>query len=197
MLRLVSNQSGKTFGVPRGLLRFLVLKMINEKPMSGTEIAEHIEKQTAGRWKPSPGSLYPLLGWMLNKGFTKESPKGSDGLKRYTFTAKGNQFLVKQIELAEDFLHKLEFLLPLLIGGLQFGVDKERLRGAIDPARQLIRSLLVVRNNVDRLSQGDTDEIVNALNSCSGKLQKIALKAQSTGKSILNGSSLNSQNSIW
>ena len=35
----------RTVGVPRGLLKFLVLKMINEKPMSGAEIVEEIEKK--------------------------------------------------------------------------------------------------------------------------------------------------------
>ncbi len=33
----------RTLGVPRGLLRFLVLKMLSEKPMAGFEIAEQIE----------------------------------------------------------------------------------------------------------------------------------------------------------
>ena len=55
---MVSSLAGKTVGVPRGLLRFLVLKMLSEKPMSGTEIAKQIEEQTGGRWKPSPGSIY-------------------------------------------------------------------------------------------------------------------------------------------
>ena len=65
--------------------------------MSGTEIAEQIYEQTGGRWKPSSGSIYPLLAWMLNKGFTKESIKGEEGLKRYTFTDEGSKFLNKQI----------------------------------------------------------------------------------------------------
>ena len=51
----------RTGGVPRGLLRFLVLNMLAKKPMSGSEIVEVIENETAGRWKPSSGSIYPLL----------------------------------------------------------------------------------------------------------------------------------------
>ena len=77
----VSGKGG-TIGVPRGLLRFLVLRMLSEKPMSGAEIAEKIEAQTSGRWKPSPGSIYPLLAWMLRKGFTEELPKKVEGFKR-------------------------------------------------------------------------------------------------------------------
>lgn len=174
MLRLVSSRIGRTVGVPRGLLRFLVLKMLSEKPMSGAEIVEEIERQTGGRWKPSPGSIYPLLAWMLGKGFTKESPKAEEGFKRYSFTEKGSEFLNKQIALGEDFLNKMEFLLPLLIGGLQFGSNKEKLRGAIEPASQLVGAFMTIRRNLDDLSQEDSEEIIQVLKECSEKLEKLA-----------------------
>jgi hypothetical protein len=47
-------------------------------------------------------------------------------------------------------------------------------RGAIEPARQLISAFLAIRHNLDELSQKDSDEIVQALNECSGKLEEIA-----------------------
>ena len=43
--------------------------------MSGSEIMEELEKRTGGRWKPSPGSVYPLLAWLLESGYTEEVPK--------------------------------------------------------------------------------------------------------------------------
>jgi len=180
-LRLVSSRVGKTVGVPRGLLRFLVLKMLSEKPMSGTEIAEQIEEQTGGRWKPSPGSIYPLLSWMLNKGFTEEVPKGTEGLKRYTFTSKGSEFLTKQIALGQDFLCKMEFLLPMLIGGLQIETNTEKLHGTVEPARQLMNDFMTIRDNLKFLSQKDIDEIAQALKSCSQTLEKITQRIRATG----------------
>ncbi|MBK5133432.1 PadR family transcriptional regulator, partial [Candidatus Bathyarchaeota archaeon] len=113
----MSNHDGRTVGLPRGLLRFLVLNMLREKPMSGTEIVAIIEKQTEGNWKPSSGSIYPLLAWLSDKGFTKELPKEQDGLKRYSYTTLGNKFLKEQLILAEDFQKKMEFLAPLLVKG--------------------------------------------------------------------------------
>ena len=178
---MVSSQTGKTVGVPRGLLRFLVLKMIRDKPMSGAEIAEQIETQTGGRWKPSPGSIYPLLAWMLEKGFTKESKKGTEGLKRYTFTAKGSEFLTRQITLGQDFLYKMEFLLPMLIGGLQLEANKEKLRGTVEPARQLVNDFMTIRDNLNVLSQEDIDEIAQALKSCSQTLENITQRIKTTG----------------
>ena len=158
-------------GVPRGLLRFLVLKMLSEEPMTGAKIVEQIKKQTGGRWKPSSGSIYPLLAWMLKKGFTKELPREEYGYKRYSFTDKGNKFLEKQMELGQDFFKQIEFLLPMLIKGLQFGLCKEKLRSVVEPAMQLISAFMSIRQNLDELSQRDAEEIAQALRVCSKKLE--------------------------
>jgi DNA-binding PadR family transcriptional regulator len=156
--------------------------MLSEKPMSGTEIAEQIEEQTGGRWKPSPGSIYPLLAWMQKKGFTKESLKGEEGLKRYSFTVEGSKFLNKQVELGQDFLNKLEFLLPMLIGGLQFGSCNEKLGDAKEPAGQLVNAFITIRHNLDDLSQKDAEEIAQTLRECSEKLEKIATRLKEKRK---------------
>ena len=150
--------------------------------MSGTEIVEQIAEQTGGRWKPSSGSIYPLLALMLKKGFTKESLKGDEGLKRYTFTVEGNKFLNKQIELGQDFLTKMEFLLPMLMGELQIGTCNEKLRDTKEPAKQLVSAFMAIRHNLDDLSQKDAEEIVQALNECSEKLEKIARRLGEKGK---------------
>ena len=100
----MTTQNGRTVGLPRGLLRFLVLNMLREKSLSGTEIVEIIENQTEGNWKPSPGSIYPLLAWLSDKGFTKELPRAQDGLKRYSFTELGNKFL-DSLRQADMFIH--------------------------------------------------------------------------------------------
>jgi DNA-binding PadR family transcriptional regulator len=171
---LTSDQAGRTLGVPRGLLRLLVLEMLSEKPMSGAEIVEQIAEQTAGRWKPSPGSIYPLLAWMQSKGFTEEAPTSKEGFKRYSFTAKGGKFLEKQIKMGETFLNKLEFLFPMFFGKLHFGSAKEKLKIAAEPARRLVSAFMVIRRNLDALSQDDAQEIVQAIDACSERLEKLS-----------------------
>jgi DNA-binding PadR family transcriptional regulator len=173
-----ASRKGRTVGVPRGLLRFLVLKMLSEKSMSGAEIVEEIETQTSGRWKPSPGSIYPLLAWMLKKGFTKELPKDVEGLKRYSFTQKGYEFLEKQIKIGQDFMKKMEFLAPMLIGGFQLGPNKEKLSETREPAQKLLQALITLRHNLEKLSAPDATEIAEALRECSEKLNKIAQKIE-------------------
>ncbi len=50
--------------------------------MSGAEIVETIERETGGKWKPSSGSIYPLLGWFQDKGFASEIFIANSGMKR-------------------------------------------------------------------------------------------------------------------
>jgi DNA-binding PadR family transcriptional regulator len=40
-----------------------------EKPVSGSEIVDKIEEYTD--WRPSPGSIYPLLSHMQEVGFIR------------------------------------------------------------------------------------------------------------------------------
>jgi len=88
--------------VPKGFLRYQVLNLLNEKPMSGSEIMSEIEKQTSGCWKPSPGSIYPLLAWLQDKGYIKEAAEQEPGTKRYTLTEEGKTFLEEQIKTREE-----------------------------------------------------------------------------------------------
>lgn len=81
--------------VPKGFLRYQVLKLLNENPMSGSEIMNEIEGQTDGRWRPSPGSIYPLLAWLQDNEYLKEAD-GEAGVKRYALTEKGKAFLEEQ-----------------------------------------------------------------------------------------------------
>ncbi len=168
---------GRTVGVPRGLLRFLVLKMISEKPMSGAEIVEEIEQQT-GSWKPSPGSIYPLLARLHKKGFTEELPKDELGIKRYSFTEEGKKFFEKQKAFGKEFLKKMEFLAPMLVGGFDLAGDNGRFCGSKEYVKKLMKSFIFLRQNSDRLSDKDVEELAEALKDYSTKLEKIIKRVE-------------------
>lgn len=51
--------------------------------MTGKEIIDRATVQSGGKWKPSPGLIYPLLGRLLGEGLVTE-----DGGK-YRITKKG------------------------------------------------------------------------------------------------------------
>ncbi len=81
------RHSRHRIGVPRGLLRYITLIMLEEKPMSGSEITEEIESYMD--WKPSPGSIYPLLSSLQEEDLIKPSEDVDPTLKRFSITEKG------------------------------------------------------------------------------------------------------------
>jgi DNA-binding PadR family transcriptional regulator len=164
----------RTAGVPKGLLQFIVLKLLTEKPMSGAEISEEIERETGGKWKPSPGSIYPLLARLQDKGYTNESPIGESGMKRYILTDKGKSFLEEQVKFGQKFLEKLECLVPMLVGGFDFGINNEILRDARVSAKRALETFIEFRDIKDNLTKQDVEEIVKILDDCNKQLKKIA-----------------------
>ncbi|WXG42112.1 MAG: PadR family transcriptional regulator [Candidatus Freyarchaeum deiterrae] len=92
--------------VPKGFLRHQILKLLNEKPMSGSEIMSEIERQTNGQWRPSPGSIYPLLSWLEEKGFIKEDAVDT-GMKRYALTEQGKTLLEDLTKIKEAMIERV------------------------------------------------------------------------------------------
>jgi DNA-binding PadR family transcriptional regulator len=175
---MAERWANRVGGVPRGLLRFLVLTMLAKKPMSGVEIVEVITKETGGRWIPSSGSVYPLLASLHDKGFTNELPSEEMGLKRYALTAKGKALFEKQIAFGQKMLKKLEFLVPLLIGRFQFDPNDEKILAKTrEPAQRVVKTLLDLRAERNyRLTEQDSKEIERILNQCADELEAIVQK---------------------
>lgn len=67
-------------------LRIWVLSILERTPKNGAELIDEIELMSRGWWKPSPGSIYPLLESLLQEGFVK---KRDDG--RYELTERARQ----------------------------------------------------------------------------------------------------------
>ncbi len=78
----------------RGLLSFLIMHVLSKKPMYGMEIAEEIAKRKAD--KPNPGTLYPTLKNLENKGLIESSKKGNTRL--YKLTPSGKEGLAQAKE---------------------------------------------------------------------------------------------------
>jgi DNA-binding PadR family transcriptional regulator len=57
-----------------------------------------IEENTGHRWRPSPGSVYPLLSWLLDSGYTKELADTEAGVRRYELTEQGRKLLQEHEE---------------------------------------------------------------------------------------------------
>ena len=102
------NWMRHTAMVPKGFIRFQVLGALNEKPMSGSELMEQIKNHAGGFWKPSPGSIYPLLAWLQDSSYIKELPT-ENGMKRYELTDAGKSLLDEQRSTMKKFKETMGF----------------------------------------------------------------------------------------
>jgi DNA-binding PadR family transcriptional regulator len=70
----------------KGFLSFLILWLVSKKKRSGAEIALELEKRKGN--KPSPGTIYPALKYLKDKGLVD-----IDKDKRYSLSKKGSKEL--------------------------------------------------------------------------------------------------------
>jgi len=61
-----------------------IVSMLASSPKNGVELMDEIERMTQGWWRPSPGSVYPVLEQLAGDGMIS---KRDDG--RYELTQKG------------------------------------------------------------------------------------------------------------
>ena len=138
--------------------------------MSGSEIMEEIEEHTGGRWKPSPGSVYPLLAWFKENGYIREIATEEAGIKRYMLTKKGGKIFEEQTKLKERLQKKLEFLVPLTFGELW----SEKLREIREPVRRFLGALFNLRIALaENLTDHALKEATEFLNATTERIEEI------------------------
>ncbi len=64
--------------------------------MHGYELISALEERSGGRWKPSPGSVYPALGRLEHRGLI--SSTDADGKRRFELTDAGRTRVAEQRE---------------------------------------------------------------------------------------------------
>jgi DNA-binding PadR family transcriptional regulator len=55
----------------RGDVRAAILALLAEEPRNGYQIMQEIEERSDGRWRPSPGSIYPALQQLEDEGLVR------------------------------------------------------------------------------------------------------------------------------
>ncbi|RLI22248.1 hypothetical protein DRO54_01615 [Candidatus Bathyarchaeota archaeon] len=165
-----------TAAVPKGFLRYFVLKLLSLKPMSGAELIEEIGKRTLGRWKPSPGSIYPLLAWLQDNGIVKEVPTEEAGVKRYKLTEKGKSLLEEETKIKRELKAKLKFIVPPLTFGFIWNREytpEETLKFE-ESERRFLSALFELTENLEaKFSKKILDEVRKVLDEASQKIEEI------------------------
>jgi DNA-binding PadR family transcriptional regulator len=88
-----------------GDMKYVILKLLRDKPMHGYEVMKALEERTHGCYKPSPGTVYPTLQWLEDEGLV--SAREVDGKKVYEITDAGRAFLTEHRTTVDDIFDRI------------------------------------------------------------------------------------------
>lgn len=167
-----------TAKVPKGFLRYRVLHKLRERPMSGAELTLTISEEMFGRWRPKPGSMYPLLKSLHRDGLTRELPGIDRRTRRYELTDKGIQFLESEIDCSCELREKIEQGFPPFPP--PFFEAFERLEKIPSSIRDLFQTLRTIPLVIMSDSSTETlEELSRAAEKFSAELERIRKKVES------------------
>jgi DNA-binding PadR family transcriptional regulator len=84
----------------RGNVRAAVLALLAEQPRHGYAIMNELGERSGGLWRPSPGSVYPVLQQLQDEGLV--AVEEADGRRVFTLTDTGRQYVTEH----PDELHE-------------------------------------------------------------------------------------------
>lgn len=80
----------------RGEIRAAVLVLLAEQPMHGYQIITELAERTDGRWRPSPGAVYPALSLLEDEGLVTVTP--GSGRRLAELTEAGRAYVTEHAD---------------------------------------------------------------------------------------------------
>jgi DNA-binding PadR family transcriptional regulator len=114
----------------RGDLKFVILRLVSERPMHGYEVMKALKEESGGYYQPSPGSVYPTLQMLEDEGYLSSEER--DGKKVYTITDEGRAYLEENKDVVEDVFERVEQFTDRF-----FGRDMKKLSKSFSRIAQL------------------------------------------------------------
>lgn len=99
--KMFHHRHKRRIGVPRGMLLHISMVLLQDGPKSGSELTELIEEYA--EWRPSPGSMYPLLNKLRKDDLIAPHEDKDPSLKRFELTELGREELRVHLEHRDDF----------------------------------------------------------------------------------------------
>src|ERR671939_154184 len=75
----------------RGNVRAAILALLAEETRHGYAIMTELAARSGGLWRPSPGSVYPVLQQLQDEGLV--ASRDADGRKVFDLTDAGRQYV--------------------------------------------------------------------------------------------------------
>ena len=146
----------------QGDLRFVILKLLSEKPAHGYEIIKSVEERFGGTYAPSPGIVYPTLTLLEELG--QIAVVQTDGARKlFDITAEGRAVLVDHRATVERIFHRMEEV-------------RQRTGGAPDPrivrAMENLKTALRLKIEAGALSADQINAVAGILDEAAKAVER-------------------------
>ena len=98
-----------------GEVKFVILRLLREKPMHGYEVIKALEERLGGCYTPSAGTVYPTLQLLEDQGYVRAEDR--DGKKVYQITPDGEKFLEDNRTTLDDIFDRVRDTVRDFAGG--------------------------------------------------------------------------------
>ncbi|MEQ1873797.1 MAG: PadR family transcriptional regulator [Ilumatobacteraceae bacterium] len=154
------HHGGRGRRTRRGDIRVALLAGLSDGPAHGYELIQRLSDRTGGRWKPSPGSVYPTLQLLEDAGFVSASQQ--DTKRVYAITDAGKAELQSKMAAAD---------------GTPPWMDAES-AGSHDDLRKSVGQLMMAAKQIGMSdNQAQIDATVTILNDARKKLYQLLAEA--------------------
>jgi len=103
-------------------MKYVILKLLRDKPRHGYEVMKELEERMHGCYTPSPGTVYPTLQWLEDEGLVKASDV--DGKKVYEITDAGRKFLEEHKDVVEEIFDRVKDAVDDVLGGSMAEINR-------------------------------------------------------------------------
>lgn len=98
------GRAGRVF--EQGDLKYVILRLLAEKPRHGYEIIKELEDRFGGAYAPSPGTVYPTLTMLEDLGYARAMPE-EGGRRIYEITDQGRKHLEEHSATVDDIFERI------------------------------------------------------------------------------------------
>ena len=98
-----------------GDMKYVILKLLREKPRHGYQVMKELEDQMHGCYSPSPGTVYPTLQMLEDEGLVRSRDEA--GKKVYEVTEAGIAFLDEHKDVVSDIFDRVAESVEEALGG--------------------------------------------------------------------------------
>lgn len=160
-------------------LKSLILKLLQQKPMSGSQIIEELNEMMG--WKPSCGSIYPMLNKIEQDNLaTSQLIKGK---KIYSLTKNAESYIKQEDKEKKELIQTMEKSYRLLesLYEIDTSFDRDMLKNIKSgnlPFQEIIEESQIIKDELARLQKTgkfkkNVNQIKKILTKTGNELKKL------------------------